>query len=50
MGSPVFEGYWGKNGKFYQINDKGSPYYGIIYSGFILNAQIQAIQRAGLGG
>ena len=21
---------WGKNGKFYQINDKGSPYYGII--------------------
>lgn len=24
------QGYWGKNGKFYQINDKGSPYYGII--------------------
>ena len=23
------QGYWGKNGKFYQINDKGS-YYGII--------------------
>ena len=24
------QGYWGKNGKFYQIDDKGSPYYGII--------------------
>lgn len=24
------QGYWGKNGKFYQINDKTSPYYGII--------------------
>lgn len=24
------QGYWGKNGKFYQIDDKKSPYYGII--------------------
>ena len=24
------QGYWGKNGKFYQISDKRSPYYDII--------------------
>ena len=24
------QGYWGKNGKFYQIDDKKSPYYDII--------------------
>ncbi len=24
------QGYWGKNGKFYQLEDKNSPYYDII--------------------
>lgn len=24
------QGYWGKNGKFYQVDDKNSPYYDII--------------------